>query len=183
MAREAMTEIIDLVERLIDDESNAYHSADEVQDALDQNRVEGRYLKLEAIPTRASGGTVTYVTFEAPANWNYWEDDASLLDYNYDALSPATEDWFTGRWTFSTEPTRPVYILGWSYDIYGAAADLLEVRGSMLAEEYDSFSVFNGSFSSSVAKRRGPLELAKKYRAMMRTTVADVYRTDVNVLR
>jgi hypothetical protein len=178
--RDSMEYLVEIVSALVNETDTDPATAQRIQDYLDRNRVEGRYLKLTPVPTRASGGAITYITYQAPAGWVHWEDDASLVDYNYDALSPATSDWITGRWTFSTEPTRPVYILGWSYDIYGAAADLLEIRGSELAEKYDSFAVFNGAFAA--ARREGPLEMAKKYRAMQRTTVADVYRTDVNVL-
>jgi hypothetical protein len=177
--RPDMGVLIDLVERLINDPDNTHHSEDEVQNALDQHREEAVYLELLPVKSVASGGTVTYVTFAAPADWTHWESGAELLDNNYDPLTPTAEDWLTGRWTFASEPTRPVRIRGWSYDIYGAAADLLEVRGSQLSEKYDSFAVFNGAFAAS--KRRGPLELAAKYRAMQRTRVVDVYRSDVNV--
>lgn len=181
--RTELANIIAFVERLIDDEDNVNHSDQEIQDALDQNREELRYLKLLPIQTIASGGVVTYTTFEVPYGLGYIEENATLLDSNYDALTPATSDWTTGRWSFSTEPTRPVFILGWSYDPYGAAADLLEVRASMLAEDIQSFAVNNGSFTYA-KKRSGPLELAEKYRSMSRSSfsVTEMIRTDVNVL-
>lgn len=178
--RTGMTDLIGLVARLVNDEDSAYHSEQDIQDALDRNRWEARYLQLDNVPTRASGGTVTYVTFTAPVGWDNWESSAVLYDYNYDSLTPDTSDWNTGRWTFATEPTRPVFILGFSYDPYGAAAELLDVRASQVSEDIESFSVFNGSFGYA-KKREGPLSLAKTYRGKMRTTVQTVYRTDVNL--
>lgn len=178
--RDGMPALVELVARLVNDPEFAYHEDWQIQDALDQYREEARYWGLVEVPTRAEGGAITYLTFKAPCG--HWEADGTLYDHDYTALTPATSDWMTGRWTFSSAPTRPVYLLGWTYDVYAAAADLLEVRGSQLAEDLESFSVFNGSFAFA-AKRKGPLELAARYRAMQRVTVFDVYRSDVSTLQ
>lgn len=175
--RAAMADIINYVERLVNDESNTNHTTQQIQDALDQCRVEARYWKLTPHETRATGGTITYKIFTADCG--YWESDGSLLNYNFDALSPASSDWIVGRWEFSAEPTRPVYILGYTYDVYAAAADLLEVRGSQLAEDHQSFSVYNGSFTSTVALRKGSLELAAQYRKKQRSQFVTLLRSDL----
>lgn len=169
--------IVDRVATLIGDADHERFSAVDIEDALTQRREEMRYAKCTPLPTRASGGTLTYVTYTAPFNWGWWDDSATIVDYNYDALTPATSDWRVGRWTFSTEPTRPVYITGYTYDVYAAAADVLENRAAQVAEDIQSFSVAHGSFTYA-NKRRGPLEMANEFRKKQRPSVATVYRTD-----
>lgn len=179
-ARAGMTDIIALVERLINDESNAHHSDDEIQDALDQYRIEANYWQLDPVRSIAEGGTVTYLTFTAPRGYTHWESDGTLVDYNYAELAPASSDWFTGRWTFGSEPTQPVRILGFSHDVYAAAADLLDTRASMLSEDLQSFSGQNGAFTYA-AKSPSLRNQAKAYRAKARVMVNDLYRTDVGI--
>lgn len=147
--RAAMADIINYVERLVNDESNTNHTTQQIQDALDQYRAEARYWKLTPHETRAIGGTITYKVFTA--DYGYWESDGSLLNYNFDALSPASSDWIIGRWEFSTEPTRPVYILGYTYDVYAAAIELLKVRMATLAENYDFRTEGGAQFTRSQA--------------------------------
>ena len=181
MADANKTTLVELVARLINDVALSAWSFDEVEDALDRNRDELRYERLDPVKTMASGGTITYKTFDAPGKWSHFDEAAATYDYNYDALTPAAEDLIAGRWTYSTEPTRPVYVLGYSYDIYGAAADLLEERAAQLAEDVQTFSAANGSFGYA-NKRSGPLELAAKYRARSRrgVTSARMVRSDTN---
>lgn len=182
MSRASCLSIIELVRRLVNDSDYNTYDNDEIQDALDVLRWEGRYLRLDAVPTRASGGVTTYVTFNAPQPWGYWETDSVIYDNNFDPLTPSSSDWTAGRWTFSTEPTRQVTILGWSHDPYGAAAEILTQRGAALAEEIQSFSSVNGSFTYA-NKRSGPLQLAAKYKRMSRAAVGtgQMYRSDVNI--
>lgn len=179
------TEIVAFVERLIDDEGNEHHSDSEIYDALKRYRWEARYLKLDALVTKASGGTTSYTVFVPPSdNWRYFESDTISYDYNYDSLaaSESSVDYIEGRWEFSSAPTRPVYVLGWSHDPYAAAADLLEVRGSQLGESFQSFQSLTGNFSFGREKRAGPLELADKYRAMSRNAshMRRIERVDLN---
>ena len=181
--RTGMADLINYVARLIDDESFEHHSEQDIQDALDQNRAEARYVDVTPVKSIAEGGAVTYLTFTAPNGLTHWESTGTLLDYNYATLTPATSDWMAGRWTFSSAPTRPVRILGYTFDVYGAAYDLLTVRSSMLSEDIQSFSAAQGSYSYA-EKRKGPLELADKYLALSRKAIqtSEVIRTDVNIL-
>ncbi len=169
--------IVEHVRLLIDDLDGEKFEVYRIEDVLKQRREEMRYIKCTPLATRASGGDVTYMTFTAPFDWGWWDTSAELLDYNYDALTPTIANWRVGRWVFSSEPTKPVYITGFTYDIYAAAADLLELRASQVAEDIQSFSVAHGTFSYA-NKRRGPLEMVEQYRAKQRPSVAVVYRTD-----
>lgn len=170
--------VVDCVAKLVGDSELEKFSYEQIQDALQQRREEMRYERLTPLASRASGGTVTYVTFTAPNDWGWWDDSAVVYNYNYDALTPATADWNVGRWTFSSEPTRPVMITGYTYDVYAAAADLLEARAAEVAEDMSAINLAHGSFTYA-NKRTGPMQMAQRYRAKQRPSVATVYRTDV----
>ena len=178
--RSGMFDLINLLDRLINDEDNTYHNEQEIQDALDQNRAEARYLELDAVKSIAEGGAVTYMTFIAPRGLTHWASDGTLLNYDYATLTPSTSDWMAGRWTFSSEPTKPVKLLGFTYDVYAAAADLLDVRASMLSEDLQSFSGQGGAFTYA-AKSPSLRSQAKAYRAKARVQTIDLVRTDVGV--
>ena len=159
--RASMTELVNFVERLVNDPDNAAHSRDDIQAALDVYRIEARYEELVAVPTWA-GGAVAYREFDAALP--YWETDGALYDAGYNVLTPATADWTRGRWTVATAPAQPVTLLGWNHDPYQAAADLLEVRATQVAEDYD-FQTGPDSFKRS--QRQGQLlKMAARYREM-----------------
>lgn len=159
--REGMAALIDLVQRLVNDPAGEAHGREDIQAALDAYRIEARYEVLAPLATMTPGGA-SYLTFAAALP--YWEANGTLHDASYATLTPATSDWTAGRWTFAAAPARPVTLLGWSYDPYQAAADLLEVRAAQLAEQYD-FSTGPDSFRRS--QRHGQLlALAERYRAM-----------------
>lgn len=179
--RAGMGDLIDYVARLIDDESLTHHSQEEIQDALDQHRAEARYVDVIPVKTIAEGGAVTYLTYTAPRGLTHWDGDGALLDYNYAALTPSSSDWMAGRWTFSSEPTQPVRLLGFTYDVYMTAADLLDVRASMLSEDLQSFSGQGGAFTYA-AKSPSLRSQAKAYRAKARVQSINLIRDDVNVL-
>lgn len=159
--RAGMTALVDFVERLVNDPANEAHSRDDIQAALDLYRIEARYTELAPLVTYGVGGA-SYLTFQAAVG--HWESDATLYNAGYNVLAPATSDPMAGRWTFATEPARPVMVLGWAHDPYQAAADLLEVRAAQLAEQYD-FSTGPDSFRRS-QKHAQLLALAERYRAM-----------------
>ena len=125
MARNSMSALITKVRELIDDTDPACYAftADQVEDALDARRDEARYYPLEELKTVSAGGyTTTYLTFIAPVG--AWESP-ELVDSAYNVLTPATSDLWVGRWATTTEPKLPVMITGFTYDVYGAAGDLL----------------------------------------------------------
>ena len=179
--RAGMEDLINHVARLINDEDYEYHSEQDIQDALDQHRAEARYVDVDAVKSVAEGGAVTYLTYIAPRGLTHWETTGTLLDYDYATLTPSASDWMAGRWTFSSEPTQPVRLLGFTFDVFMAAADLLDVRSSMLAEDLQSFSAAQGSYTYA-AKAPSLRNQAKAYRAKARVMSIDLVRDDVNVL-
>lgn len=167
--RGSMTALVDLVERMVGDPGNEAHSRDEIQAALDVYRLEARYEALSPVMTWA-GGVAVYRDFDAGRG--YWETSATFWDAGLLPIIPSVTDWMGGRWTFSYEPTRPVAILGWSYDPYLAAADLLEIRAAQVAGDYD-FQTGPDSYKRS--QRHGQLlKQAALYRAMSPRRKAEV---------
>lgn len=129
-----MAPLITKVRELTSATDTAVFSDDQVQAYLDRHRIEFRYTDLCPIATRAAGGVSEYKTFVlerlAPRmiEGNEGDDDDQLFFYDssYTALTPNVSDQVNGRWSFATEPARPVMILCWAYDLYAAAVDLLE---------------------------------------------------------
>jgi hypothetical protein len=123
--RSTMTALITRLRRLIGDPAGSSQTwqDEDLQDALDHHRREARYAYLRPVETIAQGGAITYLTYAA--DMPDWEGEPSLADGNYAALTADTEDLLTGRWTFATEPQRPVRITGWYYDLHGAGAEVL----------------------------------------------------------
>lgn len=131
-ARETMAALIRRLRRLIGDPASESQTwADEdLQDALDNHRREARYFRLCEQPSIEAGGSITYLIYRAGVgDWEGSEADGpDLVNSNFTAISADDydEDLLTGRWTFTAQPSWPVYISGFHYDLYGAAVDMLE---------------------------------------------------------
>lgn len=139
--------IIDYVAALANDTAHVNISAQQIQDALDNSRIELRYAVLEPVVSFASGGVQTYVTFCSAEDRKWLETDGFIVDSGYDTIAPSDADWKNGRWIFATEPSRNVMLTGWSHDPYAAACEVLNIRAGQLSEKLKSFSGQNGSFS------------------------------------
>lgn len=162
--RVSMAALVGRVRALVDSygPSDFRFSDDQIQDALDQHRCEYRYLELAPLPTKTSSST-TYLNFKAPIG--DWDTATVLYDNDFDAQSPATSDYINGRWTFSAEPTRPITLVGFTYDRYAAAADLLEqmvISGDLDAAK---LSAINGTIAN--------------YRGRQRAESRDMIRDDI----
>ncbi len=172
-----MSDLIERTRELVGDPAGAAQvfSSQTVQDALDRHRTRASYTALTPDPTR-SAGAVSYLDYYA--DYGDWEGDAQLVDMSYNALTPSTSDYQEGRWTFATSTPPSVYLVGKTYDIYGAAADLLEQWAARLARKYD-ISDSNSSYKRSQAAER--LEsLARTYRQQQRVRVISMSRSDAN---
>ena len=177
MARNNITYLRANLRSLIDDPSdgNTVFSEDDLDDALWKRKDEARYYHLDSVSTISAGGTTTtYLTFDAPVG--NWATDVALVDSSYNALSPVTSDYVQGRWTFSTEPKLPVMITGYTFDLYGAAGDLLIIRA---AKESDSFDVSaDGMSMNRNQKQANYRERAADYHAKARVGSSALVRTD-----
>ena len=162
--RTSMAALVGRVRALVDSygPSDFRFSDDQVQDALDRHRIEYRYLELTPLPTKTASST-TYLTFTAPVG--DWDTATVLYDNDFDSQSPSSNDYINGRWVFSAAPTRPITLVGFTYDRYAAAADLLEQM--LISERADA----NGRIS---------IELAlANYRGRQRAETRDMVRDDI----
>jgi hypothetical protein len=177
MARATLASLIAKTRLMIDDPAGAgaIFTDDQIQDALDNRRMEARYFPLDEIETITSGGNNTvYLTFQAQAG--NWEGGVELVNSSYVALTPATSDLTVGRWTFSTEPKMPVMLTGFTHDLYGAAADLLAQRATA---ESDSFDVSADGLTLARSQKAAMYrQRADEYLAKARTRSVPLIRRD-----
>lgn len=132
---------------LAKDEAMERFSADEIQDALNRQAIELRYVELTALVTMSPGPVESYLDFQTPRDRKWIDGDFALYDSDYNAITPDSFDLEAGKFTFSAEPSYPIYIVGKSYDPYNAAADLMIEWASANAGNLQSFSTQNGTFT------------------------------------
>ncbi len=178
-----------------------------LQDYLDARRKLIRYLPLVPEVSINPGGTVEYCSFRAPApedtdaiawlgatawpvtSWPLvgpaeavpglgdWESDAALYANDYSALVPTVSDLIQGRWTFATSQIPPVFVSGQTYDLYAAAADVLEGWAAQVKLAYGFTSA--GQTFNRQQQHQMLLALAEKYRQRARPISASLVRNDV----
>jgi len=133
--RDTMSANINKTRLLIHDNSTTHQFTDqEIQDTLDTNRRDIRYLMLTPEPTYA-GNVVQYLDYYS--SLSNWEDDATFWQNRITQVTPSTSEPLAGHWTFSESVVPGVYINGKTYDLYNSAADLLEYWIAKVAFEYD----------------------------------------------
>jgi hypothetical protein len=178
-ARPTMKKIISRLERLLQPSAGGPWDADAMQDALDEHRTLIRYQCLIAVASFLPGGAVQYKEFIAPPDMTNFEEGATLVDGQYNPLTPTESDLITGRWLFATDQRTDVMVSGAIYDLHGAAADLLEQEVASLRRR--AFEVTDGS--GATAKRQEMIEnivsLIAAYRKRQRPTSARMGRSDV----
>lgn len=148
-------------------------SDDEVEAALDAHREDVRYLELTAAETLTPTGVqwLEYYADRAP-----WEADEQIVNASWQVVTPATADRFVGKWMFATSTLPPLYVVGKVYDLYAAAADLLEAWAAKLKLEFD-FGTDAERFERS-QKLSHILQLVGQYRAKQRPRCVSQVRSD-----
>jgi hypothetical protein len=164
MVRPTMAAIIARTRQLIFDLGQAQtFGDDQIQAALDDHRVDVRYAALRPQPTFQTGPTTLYLDYYSDAR--YWEDDYIIQDLSYTDITAqlVTREPITGHWAFASQPGGiGVRITGKSYDVYGAAADLLDQWAVQLKLQM-TFSSDNQRFEQAkVAENM--LAMAARYR-------------------
>jgi len=174
--RSSMAHLIAYVRQLIGDTSGAQFTDDAVQEALDLYREEVSREELTAVP-RIIGGTVEYHRFTSYRG--FWESDAEITDAAGAVVVPDVVNWLTGVFEFTASRQPPLFIHGKRYDVYGAAAEMLEQWASALAREYD-FSTDGDTFRRS-QQAEALLRQAAQYRtrSWMSVGVGRLERGDV----
>lgn len=181
--RASMADLIARVRRYIGDPAgpNAFFADTDLQDQLDEYRRTVRYAPLLPGPTLQPGTLYDYLDYYSSVG--NWEADEVLTWTDFSVLSPVTADRLTGHWTFdnSAGPAGqypPVYVTGKFYDLWAAAADLLEQWAGMLATTSIDFSAEGNSFKASQPVN-AKMALARQYRTKALATSSPVRRTDL----
>lgn len=177
MARSSMAALIARVRLLINDTAGASQqfSDDDIQNVLDASRQDVYNGPLEAKPTYG-GSTISYLDYFASVG--DWEDNAVLKQFLTVLVVPSVSEPIAGHWQFSTTTLPGVFITGRTYDVYRAAADLLERWAARWALSYD-VNVDGQSLHRSQAGA-ALMNLAKQYRQQQRAFTIDTRRTDTN---
>lgn len=176
--RPTMAGLMSRVRSLIGDPSGPSETFDDqtIQDVLDESRVDLRYVPLKESPTY-SGSTLLYLDyFTAPGNAQL-EDGMTVWQFLTVPVTPSAIEPIMGHFQFAATTLPPVYLIGKSYDVYRAAADLLERWAARFSTQFD-FSSDGQSFRVSQAPAQ-LLKLASTYRQQQRARVSAARRTDL----
>jgi len=170
--RSSMAHLVAYVRRLIGDADGAQFTDDAILQVLDLYRMD---VSREAVASPQA--EAPYTVFRSA--FGFWEADATFEDASRNTVSPVEADWLVGTWTFPAQSHPTLYISGKRYDVYGAAAELLEQWASALAREYD-FSTDGDTFRRS-QQAEALLRQAAQYRARswMSVGVGRLERGDV----
>ena len=178
--RDAMIPLVTRVRDLIGDPASPSvapkFSDVQVEQALDEHKRFVRYAPLVVDPTRANGGILSYNVFFAKVG--DWEADATLYGPSYQTLTPATSDFLAGVWTFAANQPLPVLIFGQTYDIYGAARDLLRRWAASYATAF-TFTADGATFQRGAIQQQ-LRDLANEYESQMRAEYAPMRRHDTD---
>lgn len=175
-ARDSMNYIIGQVRLMIGDaeSANSHFRDDQIQGALDDHRKD-----VEAEPLSARLNDTQFV-----AQDGWWEKVAVLTGAG-GTLTPANSDWRGGRWTFGAAQPEGVTLTGSTFDVYGAAAELLDLWATALALEVEQFTADGLTVRRS--GRANLQALATQYRAKSKgygaasgVQFAQLVRLDVN---
>jgi hypothetical protein len=171
-----MADLIGRLRTLVGDPAGASQTFDDqtLQDYLDRHQTVARYARLRPKASYGAGGVVEYLDYYADVG--DWEADETLVDGSYAELSPAAADRLTGHWAFETSQGPPVCIVGKFYDVYGAAADVLEAWAAREKLSFD-FDADGQAFKRS-QKVAMLLQMAREYRRQQRPAFVLQVRTD-----
>lgn len=175
--RDSMAGLVARLRRMVGDRAGAgqVFSDEELQATLDAYQTPQRYRELAALETIAPGGATDYLDWYADVA--PWEADVTVVDSDYAALTPASSDPLTGRWTFATSQSA-VLATGKTYDLYAAATDILTEWIASLKLEFD-FTADGATYNRS--QKIAHLEsLLAKYSGAGGPSVVTMWRSDVN---
>jgi len=174
------------VRELVFDTGTPTWTNDQIAAALDAHRVSHTNEKLRSEQVLLPTGVKLYR--EHFSEFTNWESSAVLRDATGATLTPTAgaglTDYLIGYFYFSAGQNPPVYIDGKTYDVYAAAADILEDWAAVAKDEFDFTSA--GATYGKKAAAKGQVftqyeALIKRYRAMSQPRVVRLVRGDTNV--
>lgn len=194
MSRATMAALIlsvrDLIGDPVTDPAGTEHfTGDQIEAALDRRSRPVNEYPLSGVPVRDAQGQVTHLRFLAGRG--PWEEGATLLDPQLRPIAEAdyTEDAVNGSWVFDAAQDS-VSITGTTFDLYGAAADLLDqwiISGSSSAAASGGAIVEWETDGQRVKRAQATTEdrraLSASYRAQSLPVTGTFERTDLNSAR
>lgn len=174
--RSTMAALIARVRLLINDPAGTSQvfADQDIQDILDASRADVKNGVMVPKPTFV-GSQIQFLDYYTKLG--DWEDDLVIKQYLINQVTPATSEPIAGHWTFSTTTLPPLYISGKTYDLYRAAADLLERQAAMWVLRYtvnvDGQSLQRGQVTTALQN------LAKTYRMKQRAGTIHTVRSDI----
>ncbi len=179
VARASMAALVALMREMVSDPAGVspVFSDDQVQAALDEHRTDVRYEQLEPVETLAPTGTFWNDYY---SRFRYWEASAILQDSAWATLTPDSAELIVGRWHFAASQNPPVYATGNVFDVYAAAADLLDRWAAKLKLDAD-FTLASGRGVQRRQKIENLRALAAEYRGKAQAVTYEVERGDCGV--
>jgi len=197
--RNTMSDLIALTRTMIADPAgaNQQFTDQQIQDRLDASRDDIGYEPLEPfasiVNTASTNNIAAFIFADYYSKHGYWEADVVLQGLLgtafWKVLTPVSTELLLdngAHWQFEasvfttgTTPGQlpPVFATGKVYDVYSAAANLLDFWAATLAGAYD-FSSDGQSFKRSQLMA-GKLKMADYYRKQAKPKIAKMVRTDL----
>ena len=177
--------------------TTSFFEDQDIQDAFDDgNRDDIRYELATIAPTivnaASTGNQATTIFADYYSTYRNWETDIVLQGVNITSgaawivLSPLASDFITGHFQFELTPFvngtapgqyPPVFLTGKTYDLFGAAADLLEFWAAALAGSYDI--TVDGQSLRRSQLMQAKITMANLYRRKAKAKSIAMVRTDV----
>ena len=152
---------------------------DQIQQQLDLHRQDVRYAALRPMPSFQQGPNTVYLDYYSDAGG--WEDDYIIQDLSYLDITAqlVTREPLVGHWAFAAAPSgTAVRITGKAYDLYGAAADLLDAWAIQLKLQM-SFSSDGQRFEQGTVAQT-IMAMAQRYRTLAQPRSMRMVQSDAN---
>lgn len=169
--RDSMVDLISRMREIIsNDDINASITDEQLQRYLDSHRE--HFTKLELTGNEQIDGSYSD---EWIADEVRWDKSAIISDKNNIIVVPEYADEIIGYWKTSIGYPE-LYVTGWVYDIFNAAADVIEQYSGQMADYFD-FSADGASFNLS-QKRANFTKMVSDLRARGKIKTVRQVRND-----
>jgi hypothetical protein len=161
----------------------SYWTDQQLQDVLDRHVYAVRSEELQPLETMEAGGSISYYDYQSPRRFFETTSGGTarfvVQDETYTTIGTAswTADYPRGRVTFGTTTAgKSRYLIGYSYDLNSAAADVWSQKAAHYVTAYD-VSTDNHSLKRSQIIANC-LTMAKAYAAGAQIYTVSIDRSD-----
>jgi hypothetical protein len=156
MARTTMAALISRMRSFVNDAAGTSQvwTDDQIQQYMDIRSLPVDFAPMTPIPTVGNGGTATYFIYRTPGLGFFETTDGGTAAFvvqdgrgSIQAASGYVMQYELGQLAFTTDRRGSAYfVTGTSYDVYGAAADILDATAARWATQF-SFTADGASFN------------------------------------